>query len=1125
MVCVKFSNLIRKNKKERLIFLWLVILLTIPLLVNTEENNKAVSLRDRDKPLSYNNMPNDFKNFGSIVMDQSGTFEDPITINFPAKNASEEFQRATISITLSRGSPLHFSFDANETQFIDVEIDINGEAPDSEIIVDILSGDNYDFIDSFRPEFLGQFPFYFGYPIPMSGPQLIITDLRGAKSQVDMKLIITRFVGGAFGEGVSLVEDIFQSNTHQSVDNIVEYLVNDFGYLSMNPATFDLGDFDEDSDSLAKGISLAIFGLLRAGELVASDHLERDPPEVVHETFLPYLEVSYELLDFFIQNRLHPTGGLFYEGHLSDPSNPDYVFTLETNTYLLMAMLEIWNFYGLQHNEYGTEDFQRANSLIQQINQTALDMETVFYDNGNGIFMEISQINSNVSLAGSTTGDQVYLESNALLGEVLLGIAGANMDASGSITQQIANLVNRVQGNITKYIDSNLINMQMDLSSLLPSGIGYEYYDEGTNKPSNTSTLLGQAFLISLFTPTGPRAFSNITFVTEIATNTLKLFLNQDNGLLYDSILTNETGTSGTTSIINSVVFLTAIDRLSESWKSQEFNRDSALDISRTWSKAVRDLHNDMNNILFDEQTNSYFAQYDHVSHLLIRDDKYLEKNNFIANTAILDLLSKTFPIKVVINAPKEMIVDVDASMFINIQQINSLRKSWLWFQPERNFAIQAKISIPKHNFEETEEIDLGTFDFESGFLDIFFSPITRGNFEAIIELSVEGTTLLEGRMSLVAFGIVFVEFDHEEFQTTSDDIDFSGTISVFDEQGRAVSNLEVEAIIGPLENFGDEAYTYLVEARTDSSGKATLEFDITDLELDFPLIVLENISIFELPILVNITNAASLKYHREISRIPFQVEKNFLHIQTTPSESIQITGQTLFQQIEFDQKLSTITLEVSVEDSFGKAITADSVSIDWVDDSGTDVDIYSEASSSPATFSIDPTDLDVGEYEIIIEVEKEGFTRGDEPVVIIKTLIVEAPSIWESAAAAVLIFGGFIAGKIIGMIFGIFLSRTKVNISCPNCGQDTKSSQKACSSCGNVLPGKKLSIIEKISAKAKKITKIEKEKIDKSIDIDERELFDDISQKEGKSDEKREGEKGFDDFRTLKDEDSDNKY
>ncbi|MHA2250428.1 MAG: hypothetical protein ACXAD7_08695, partial [Candidatus Kariarchaeaceae archaeon] len=177
--------------------------------------------------------------------------------------------------------------------------------------------------------------------------------------------------------------------------------------------------------------------------------------------------------------------------------------------------------------------------------------------------------------------------------------------------------------------------------------------------------------------------------------------------------------------------------------------------------------------------------------------------------------------------------------------------------------------------------------------------------------------------------------------------------------------------------------------------------------------------------------------------------------------ESIQITSQTIFEAFSFDSSVTPVTIEVAAEDRFGETIIADSVELDWAQNEDLDVVISSSAESSPATFSFDPSDLSPGEYDMIITVEKEGFAVAQ----ISKTLIVESPSLLESAAAAVLIFGGLILGKILSMFYGIFLRRTKVNINCQDCGQPTGAKQNACQHCGNPLPGKKVSILERLTA------------------------------------------------------------
>ncbi|MHA2250654.1 MAG: hypothetical protein ACXAD7_09835, partial [Candidatus Kariarchaeaceae archaeon] len=853
----------KKNRSQsKILLLWLLALLVLSLVTVPIQGSKNITEANQMKDQQT-----------SILPDQTGTFENPISLVFAPAQVGENFQEANATSILKRDQPLWFKFVGNESQSIDFTIDVTVDASYNIIFADFFSGEEREHVFASDADF-GQFPLEGGYPIWLSGPQFIEIRQLGELSDLPILITVRRILEGEFNPEVETIDETFQANTFYEIENIFTYFIDETSYVIPDglSVSIDLGDFDQDSPGFGKGIASAIFGLLRAGELIASQRIPEAPPEEIRDLFLPFLDASKSLLNISFDNLLHPTADLFFENDVP-LSPPDYVFKLETNAYMLMAMLEVWNFY--QHDDYGTADPVEANKLMHQINETMIDIDRVFYNDTYKSFVERVVVLDN-DFSAPVHGYQVYLESIALLAEVFYGGLSANFDSQGVVSPQIDALVFNSAINITDYIFTNLITMTDD------GEIGVEYFTHPggpiTNiGRANSSTLIANSHLISLYTPVGLRLFPIIELATEIAETTLKKFLSPANGLLFDKVFINDTTKSDTTSTINTGYFLAAIDRLAESWKDEEINFNSALDISRTWSKAVRDLVNNFNEILYDQQTTSYFAQYDHVSNLYIKDDELLETHDFIANAAILDLLSKTFPIGVTLSAPKAMNVDEDAIIFINIEQINPSRKSWLWFQPERKFTVQVKISIPDHNFEETEDIDLNTFDFESGFIDVFFTPLKRGNFKVIIELSVEGTTLLTGKLDAVAFGELYAEFDPVE--TTSDNLDFSPSFAIFDESGRAVSNLDIDAVIGKREselNFEND--TFSTFARSDSSGKVILEFD--DILQNFTDGIIgedDELKFYELVIFINITNAASLKYNSPIHDIPISVRKNFI--------------------------------------------------------------------------------------------------------------------------------------------------------------------------------------------------------------------------------------------------------
>ncbi|MFV2016323.1 MAG: hypothetical protein ACC656_12895, partial [Candidatus Heimdallarchaeota archaeon] len=163
----------------------------------------------------------------------------------------------------------------------------------------------------------------------------------------------------------------------------------------------------------------------------------------------------------------------------------------------------------------------------------------------------------------------------------------------------------------------------------------------------------------------------------------------------------------------------------------------------------------------------------------------------------------------------------------------------------------------------------------------------------------------------------------------------------------------------------------------------------------------------------------------------------------------LEIRGKTFFER-----DVTKLAIEVNTEDRFAKLITSN-VSIVFknpseikdMDKALTDTGIF----QSPHTFEIDPSGLDPGEYEIVINADKTGLSSS----VTERKITVTEPTLYESVVTVGLLYSGWLLLKFGGVLLGSILSVVGYRTECPHCHTSTRSTNNACHSCGNLLPKK----------------------------------------------------------------------
>lgn len=818
----------------------------------------------------------------------SGTFDDPIPINFTSSAGAAV---ANVTGTLSQTSPsLDFYMILNASSFIEIKLSIPALGDGFVFFLDVFN--EFDFLGSIAEPVI--FPQFLNFPIEAAGRVNLVangfnpTSYYGldAGDSITFNLEIKVLPAGTAPGGAKGA--VFQSLGYKQMNDILRNFENQ-GYLNSSETSFNLGSFAIEDDGYAMGVASSIFGLMRAGEIFSTaDAKGEDLGQGGFTKFIPYYQTSLALFDTINStNSFLTTHGLVY---WRSDSGSEFTLYLEDQLAMMWAMLELIYYTTAMDGLIPPQDLPDIFVMEAVLDSVIGAVDTLFPNTGE--YREFVVVDNDFNAAENSDAGFIELDTLGLMIEVYYRYLEKTGDGSKET----------IIDNVFTFIETNMMFTPSDVGvDILGSGLGAEFYTFGGSK-SDTASLRGNALLMSGYTPSvGPFVgWVNITRASELASNTLSVFSSSKTGLLYNVVNVTDISSTKISSTFNVQMFITALGRLTETWKTQFGEVDDAelIPISRTWLIRSFELTKSLNAYLLDTEINSYFGKYDEISGKLIVDDEDLEANLFIANAFSLTSLSSEFPIEMEIQAQDNVIVGEIGQIVLQIHKIVGLINSYAWFQPEKTFTVDVVATIPEFGFSAKATINLNDFfnpeapGGGEGIIPFFFEPLVRGSFDINVAVSLEGLELLSGEIELTALGSVHADFDFSELEFATDDDTFTASITLIDENGAAIPNLKLNASLGsPLGVISN----YTGDGRSDSSGKVEIEFDIEDFEDDKVdvnfignLPVTPEFLIFDL--FLNVTNADDYDLKQEVGLIIVPVtvilSRSSIHVSPSTLES-----------------------------------------------------------------------------------------------------------------------------------------------------------------------------------------------------------------------------------------------
>ncbi len=428
----------------------------------------------------------------------------------------------------------------------------------------------------------------------------------------------------------------------------------------------------------------------------------------------------------------------------------------------------------------------------------------------------------------------------------------------------------------------------------------------------NTANLLDNALYISHLNTYAKENYApnsiasdirlTLEFASDIAENMLSVFRadNAIDNLLYSSVDIIAASEKLITAMDNAMAIF-ALNRLALNW-GVIAPLGSGSTIVRTWKIRSINSLTAINNLLFDQSTNKYFAQYDDETNKYNIDDNIIAQNQVVANLVMAAPISDAFPVQLASITQRDLSVFSEGQLTIGLSQVITTG-TWIFFDPFKPFSVDAKITISEFDYQETLNIDLlSNFGANDVILLNFFYPVEkRGSYNIKIDLSLEGNILLSETIELRALGRPFTEITESDlvFKTTDDK--FTGTFSVFDEIGLPLSSLRLEGALGQEieESITDHGQKYISSARSDSSGKVSITYDVKDLIKDG---LIDNDTINSLDgtfdfidtfMYLNITNADSFDLQTTTFRIPVRIKWMYAFMRISPTNLEMTQGTT----------------------------------------------------------------------------------------------------------------------------------------------------------------------------------------------------------------------------------------
>jgi len=681
--------------KRELKFILLIIVLISPTLVNGNNSDRVVRYYDnvehvptvRSYSIEGTNEP--------FFTPDAGTEDDPIVITLPS---NEGARNASANGELSGNQTMvWYKVSLEKGSFARIELTPSNFDPvEQDIGFDVLNP-NFDYLqgsfDDFAPVQAVEFP------VENQGSFYIIVwgsghynDATGAPfmpgETIPFKVQVFEYPAGAGPAGANTT--VLESVPKLKINNILTFLVNKSYVIDPILGTYNVARLNQGTSSYPKAVASTVFGLLRAGDYMSHEGLIVDnlgafpPPD--ETKLLPFFMTAYNLANDLLTTR----GINIYDASLTttnmtlaysaadsvdlgtiDGSTPGKIsFSLEDNTYLLMAMLEIQQLLFNFLNNPLTPFIN--NDLIGNFTNTLYKItDSIVTEFWNGtymfeeVFLDFTKDSVGTYVAGTArdfSSDYVKLESLALLAEVL---DRANEAGANDYNSRIENIIS--------FIQNNMMLKSVSYSSLQGMGVGVESITLSTLTKSTTADLLGNTYLASILNPveTRFRSFVNLTASDELASNILTLFTSSQTGLLYDKVNTTTQVFHKTTSILNIIQFATFMGRLAGTWKKQEGTFGKIVEsISRSWSKRSIELQNKIENKMYDSSNKAFFARYDEDSGLLLADDGNVNENQFVANAMAMAQQIKIFPVNAQSLTQDEVMVNDISQIAIKISQL-----------------------------------------------------------------------------------------------------------------------------------------------------------------------------------------------------------------------------------------------------------------------------------------------------------------------------------------------------------------------------------------------------------------------------------------------------------------------
>ena len=852
------------------------------------------------------------------------------------------------------------------------------------------------------------------------------------------------------------VTNLFQSNAFVQVQNIFSFFSSS-GYIANGSVDLTKGygsyfGFDPTDPGFYKGIGLSIYGILRAGEFLSSKNNTVGTAKT--NILIQYMNMTYQLFEIANNtNNIAVANGI--DAVYVNPSTPTTA-SLTDNSYMLMGITEILNLATLESSIYQTNNtfIDNLAGWAVKLTQSIIDL----FQQSPGVYVEtVTNLNTT-----PVKGNLIYLESLSLLGTIFSWLPQIQL-ASVNQSTPVINSLNEFN-TINSTIAADLLitsgsNTTITLFTGPGIGIGSEYYNLVSHLRSNTSTLAGNLDY-ALFLASWPGGTFSDT-IAGITTNILRLFTDPGTNLLKEKALIYTSGTKLPVyiSAIDNIQFILLSQLLQSLYYQANFH-----DASQTWGKKAITTYTDLTNLFYNNVDHAIFGLYDSQAQVLVSNDNNVTSNRFVTNAFLNAILVRLFPVQLNTKAGNNFVVTNYGQIFLDLSQIPQY-ESLTWHGPLVPFTFQFSVSIPQFSFSSTQYINLADFaNFESflpgsagtsKFISIPYIPTQKGNYTIDISLSGEGINLLTQQISLTALGLITTQISPSILQVTQGILQpYSFSVTLLNHNQQPINDATIKYSIANVYGSNNTVFS-------NANGEATITLTTNDL------LGLSNLAV----IAQGNTNTSIIL---EVSHDTYTtvIVQNLI---TVLANSLKITANPVqlsaTQSLPFvSSQISPIDVEVSVADSFGEPVPAE-IYLAWNDSSLNSAMNITELGThiAPYTFTIDPTNLPVGDHAFVIYATMDGITSTHQfsssssskvpvishPATLARKIVINPSTIQSAFLSLFGILSGFVMVYAYGMTQEKVLIYSKRRRYCPHCEEVITMDVAVCSHCGrDVSPG-----------------------------------------------------------------------